>query len=172
MIKIGLTGGIGTGKTTVAKEFEAMGVPVYYADDRAKELMQKDPKIILFLQEFLFSIITSIIAWLIIDYTLKPKLEPILKNDKILIEKNLKKRLKTYIKSPKERTQYRIVNVDRLNIREGQSRKTEIISHLAFADVVQIIKKKKNWTLIKKYNEEQETVIQGWVFTRYLTPIK
>ena len=45
MIKIGLTGGIGTGKTTVAKEFEAMGVPVYYADDRAKELMQKDPKI-------------------------------------------------------------------------------------------------------------------------------
>jgi len=47
MIKIGLTGGIGTGKTTVAKEFEAMGVPVYYADDRAKELMQKDPEIIL-----------------------------------------------------------------------------------------------------------------------------
>jgi len=45
MIKIGLTGGIGTGKTTVAKEFEAMGVPVYYADDRAKELMQKDPEI-------------------------------------------------------------------------------------------------------------------------------
>ena len=45
MLKIGLTGGIGTGKTTVAKEFEAMGVPVYYADDRAKEIMQKDPEI-------------------------------------------------------------------------------------------------------------------------------
>jgi dephospho-CoA kinase len=45
MIKIGLTGGIGSGKTTVAKTFEAMGVPVYYADDRAKEIMQKDPAI-------------------------------------------------------------------------------------------------------------------------------
>ena len=39
MLKIGLTGGIGSGKTTVAKIFEAFGVPVYYADDRAKWLM-------------------------------------------------------------------------------------------------------------------------------------
>lgn len=46
MIKIGLTGGIGTGKTTVAKIFEKLGVPVYYADDRAKEIMQTDPGII------------------------------------------------------------------------------------------------------------------------------
>lgn len=35
---IGLTGGIGSGKTTVARIFETMGVPVYYSDDRAKEL--------------------------------------------------------------------------------------------------------------------------------------
>ncbi len=46
MIKIGLTGGIGTGKTTVAKIFEKLDVPVYYADDRAKEIMQTDPGII------------------------------------------------------------------------------------------------------------------------------
>ena len=37
---IGLSGGIGSGKTTVAKMFEALGIPVYYADDEAKELMQ------------------------------------------------------------------------------------------------------------------------------------
>lgn len=42
MLKIGLTGGIGSGKTTVAKVFEVLGIPVYYADDAAKELMHKN----------------------------------------------------------------------------------------------------------------------------------
>lgn len=39
MKKVGLTGGIGSGKSTVAKVFELLDVPVYYADDRAKRLM-------------------------------------------------------------------------------------------------------------------------------------
>lgn len=39
---IGLTGGIGSGKSTVARLFEILGIPVYYADDRAKWLMNTD----------------------------------------------------------------------------------------------------------------------------------
>ena len=42
MLKIGITGGIGSGKSTVAKVFEVLGIPVYYADDAAKKLMQED----------------------------------------------------------------------------------------------------------------------------------
>lgn len=42
MLKIGLTGGIGSGKTTVAKIFEVLGIPVYYADTVAKEIMNTD----------------------------------------------------------------------------------------------------------------------------------
>lgn len=45
MIKVGLTGGIGSGKTTVAKLFETLGIPVYYADDRTKQLMNTDEDI-------------------------------------------------------------------------------------------------------------------------------
>lgn len=41
MIIVGLTGGIGSGKTTVAKAFEALNIPVYIADDEAKKLMGK-----------------------------------------------------------------------------------------------------------------------------------
>ncbi len=37
---IGLTGGIGSGKTTVAKQFEALGVPVYIADLEARKIME------------------------------------------------------------------------------------------------------------------------------------
>lgn len=36
---VGLTGGIGSGKTTVAKMFQELGVPLYIADERAKALM-------------------------------------------------------------------------------------------------------------------------------------
>lgn len=45
MLKIGITGGIGSGKTTACRFFEDLGVPVYYADDRAKWLMQHHPHI-------------------------------------------------------------------------------------------------------------------------------
>jgi dephospho-CoA kinase len=37
---IGLTGGIGSGKTTIAKLFVAKGIPVYIADDEAKKIMK------------------------------------------------------------------------------------------------------------------------------------
>ncbi len=42
---VGLTGGIGSGKTTVAKVFETLGVPVYYADEEAKKLMNEDEEL-------------------------------------------------------------------------------------------------------------------------------
>jgi len=42
---IGLTGGIGAGKTMVAKIFENLGVPVFNADETAKQLMQTSPAI-------------------------------------------------------------------------------------------------------------------------------
>lgn len=43
---VGVTGGIGSGKTTVCKVFETLGAKTYYADDRAKWLMENDPELI------------------------------------------------------------------------------------------------------------------------------
>ena len=42
MMRVGLTGGIGSGKSSIAREFTKLGVPVYNSDLRAKELMQSD----------------------------------------------------------------------------------------------------------------------------------
>ncbi|SEV90626.1 dephospho-CoA kinase [Chitinophaga sp. YR573] len=42
MLKVGITGGIGSGKSTVSRIFELLGIPVYYADTAAKEIMQTD----------------------------------------------------------------------------------------------------------------------------------
>lgn len=41
MILVGLTGGIGSGKTTVANAFKKLGIPVYIADIEAKALMNR-----------------------------------------------------------------------------------------------------------------------------------
>lgn len=42
---VGLTGGIGSGKSTVAKFIEEMGFPVYYSDTRAKEIVNDNPQL-------------------------------------------------------------------------------------------------------------------------------
>lgn len=53
MKKIGITGGIGSGKTTVCKIFESLGIPVYYADDRAKALITEDEQLIFNIKKLL-----------------------------------------------------------------------------------------------------------------------
>jgi dephospho-CoA kinase len=52
MYKVGLTGGIGSGKSTVGKIFQNLGVPVYNSDLRARVLIQEHPDIIAAYQLF------------------------------------------------------------------------------------------------------------------------
>lgn len=40
---VGITGGIGSGKSTVARYIEEMGFPIYYSDQRAKDIVNEDP---------------------------------------------------------------------------------------------------------------------------------
>ena len=42
MLRVGITGGIGSGKSTVSKIFEVLGIPVYYADEASKRLMNEN----------------------------------------------------------------------------------------------------------------------------------
>lgn len=50
---IGITGGIGSGKSTVAEIIEEFGYPVYYSDDRAKEIVNNDAELQLKIRELL-----------------------------------------------------------------------------------------------------------------------
>jgi dephospho-CoA kinase len=45
MLRIGLTGGIGSGKSTVAQMFEVLGIPVYYADAEARRILNTDAEL-------------------------------------------------------------------------------------------------------------------------------
>lgn len=46
MLKVGITGGIGSGKSTVCQVFETLGIPVFYADKAARYLIENDQLII------------------------------------------------------------------------------------------------------------------------------
>jgi dephospho-CoA kinase len=45
-MKIGVTGGIGSGKTTVCRIFSALGIPVFASDTEARKIMETDPVVI------------------------------------------------------------------------------------------------------------------------------
>lgn len=51
MLRVGITGGIGSGKSTVCRLFAYLGVPVYAADQAAKRLMREDAALIQGVQE-------------------------------------------------------------------------------------------------------------------------
>lgn len=44
-LRIGLTGGIGSGKTVISRVFQTLGIPVYYSDTEARHLMNQDPSL-------------------------------------------------------------------------------------------------------------------------------
>jgi len=46
MLKAGITGGIGSGKSVVCQVFKTLGIPVFNADDAARYLMENDPALI------------------------------------------------------------------------------------------------------------------------------
>lgn len=50
MLKVGVTGGIGAGKSVVCRVFQTLGIPVFNADDTAKQLMESDPALVTAIQ--------------------------------------------------------------------------------------------------------------------------
>lgn len=120
------------------------------------------------------SIIKILILGLIINFLSHNVIEPlknkikndINKNKKIIIKKIQNKKFANEIYS----LNFRFVTVKILNVRIKNSRKSAKIGELHLGDVVYIIKKKKNWSLVLYKNDEAE--IKGWVFSRYLNKFK
>ncbi|MBA3970914.1 MAG: dephospho-CoA kinase [Bacteroidetes bacterium] len=81
MKKIGITGGIGSGKTTVCRVFELLGVPVYYSDQESKNILASDKSIrIKLLENFSNNILDAD------DLIDRKKLASLVFNNKIALE--------------------------------------------------------------------------------------
>lgn len=81
-IKVGITGGIGSGKSTLCKVFKVLGIPVFEADTEAKKLMDSNPTIKTGLIDLLGEHIYTQNG--ILD---RKKLAGIIFNDKLMLEK-------------------------------------------------------------------------------------
>lgn len=108
------------------------------------------------------------------DYAIKPMLNMIdsPKQQQIIIKKEVIRTTKSFFEDPQLRTNYRIVTANVLNVRKSKSKSSKTIAYTSFGEVVEIVRKEKNWCLIRQYDRESETYIQGWVHTRYLGQIR
>jgi len=134
---------------------------------------QKNPYIASFFLSVIFTIIINLMSSTIYD-NIKPNIDNLINSKQYQhsMKKEITKSINQIISNPQIKVKFRIVKADVLNIRYKKSTKSKIFSSLNFGEVVEIIKKEKNWCLIKRYDSESETSIQGWVSTRYLARIR
>lgn len=134
----------------------------------------KNPFLLAFFISIMFDIIINLISSAIYDYQVKPDLAAIMnpKEQQVQIKKEVIQNAKFFLSDPKQRIKYRIVSTNVLHVRAKASTKSKIIALTFLGEVVEIVTKEKNWCLIKRYDTESETYIQGWAFTTYLAQIR
>lgn len=67
---------------------------------------------------------------------------------------------------------FRFVNAQKLNVRMNGKIRSPIVGSIGFGQPVEILKKDGDWTLVHYSNSENDTMIQGWVLSRYLKRYK
>lgn len=126
-----------------------------------------------FFISFIFPIIIGLLTSIIYDYRIKPLIAAVENsNQQVAIKKEVVRNVKFYLTDPQQRVHYRIVTTNVLTVRNGKSKSSRKIGYTFFGDVVEVVRKERNWCLIRRYDRESETSIQGWVLTRYLGRIR
>jgi hypothetical protein len=131
----------------------------------------KNPMLLALFMTFILPIVINNISNVIYDNIVKPMITNS-KATQIQLKKEVTRSAKLVLSYSDVVTNYRIVTADILNVRKSNSKKSKLIGYTFFGEVVEIVNKKRNWCLIKRYDSESETYIQGWVFTRYLGRIR
>jgi hypothetical protein len=131
---------------------------------------QKEPFYKKVLLEVLVYIILGLFGMLVLPITQSLQ-ETIYANQKP-IAKMVKKEIARTGMDIKLLKGFRFVTVSCLNVRITHKRNSQMVGALTFGQVVKIIRKNKNWSLIEWSNEKNEASIKGWVMTRYISRFK
>lgn len=132
---------------------------------------EKDPVKNLVLKYLVFPVIVGLVMVVIgpiSDFYMKKFLASDQRQFKKLVSKHVIASLEN--KAGIER--YRFVSIRLLQVRSNPSRRAHIMGTLYLGQVVEVLKKSRNWALVKWYDNENDLSLQGWVFSRYLHVFK
>ncbi len=161
MVQSNIIEALEASNTTLEAQLEEM---------QAQIIAQENP----FLLIVFMNVILPILVSLIFEFEIKPMIEPFYKHrvSPSVLKKEITKSVYEYIQDPEMRQRVRFVTANTLNIREGASKKTKTIGKLHLGELVELLKKEKNWCYIRRYNKQDETYVEGWAYTRYLTKVR
>jgi hypothetical protein len=127
----------------------------------------KNPALERILALLIYPIIVALIFSIvnpITDFYIKESLT----TEKREIEKKIKKHVLAATKDTATLDSYRLVSRKFLDIRANPSATSRPHGRLHFGQVVVLIEKRKDWSLVAWSDDENEVAVQGWVFSRYL----
>lgn len=125
------------------------------------------------IKQFVWTIIISILINILSGYfepffetSQKIFYQEVMKHKNILL-KQVRKEYKDKKYTFEELKPFRMVSTSQLPVRQTNKKNTKAIDTLHFGQVVRVIEKRRNWTLVA-YQKEDGEVVKGWVLTRYL----
>jgi hypothetical protein len=108
----------------------------------------------------IFSIVNPIT-----DFYIKESLNA----EKREVEKKIKKHVLSATKDSATLNSFRLVSRKSLDVRVNPSATSPTLGRLYFGQVVVLIEKQKDWSLVAWSDDDNEVAVQGWVFSRYLS---
>lgn len=127
------------------------------------------------LQKIVWIIIGCIISKMVdysLDVTLGNISNALSKPQNVAISKFVQKEIPKNVDDKNVLKNLRFVNNFFLDVRIINYERSKLLWTLRLGDVVRVMQKKKNWTLIQWKDDENDLMITGWVFTRYLKKFK
>jgi hypothetical protein len=129
----------------------------------------KTPKIKAFVLLIILPILTNILSGYLqpfFETNQKAFYQEVMKHKNTIL-KQVRKEYKDKEYTFEELKPFRMVSTSQLTVRQTNKMNTKAIDTLHFGQVVRVVEKRRNWTLVA-YQKEDGEVVKGWVLTRYL----
>jgi len=144
-----------------------------YIDSLITEIRSlKDPALQRILAWLIYPLIVGLVLSVVnpvTDFYIKETLNG---GEKRQVVKDVTQAITSTISNNAYLSSFRVVTTTSINVRKLGSNKSDVVGKLYLGDVVEVLEKGRNWSLISWQDGESDALVRGWVFSRYLKAIK